>query len=249
MNIQTKARTEDTRARIMETAETLFRRLGYAKTAVADIASELGMSPANIYRFFPSKTAIVQAICQRCLSELEEKVWAVARSREPGERSAWSGCSSKSSPITRKIFWRNRRLATSSRSRWRRAGPPSRRTRRCIRTAIELILRDGIEAGEFEPVDPRETSALIMRAYVGYCHPVLLAQGLQEGHDLEAEARALIRFLLRAITPKKVTCHDQVPSPPQLRPEIDDFLFSSVISHQSAIEVPDRRSGPGGAAP
>ena len=88
MNIQTKARTEDTRARIMETAETLFRRLGYAKTTVADIASELDMSPANIYRFFPSKTAIVQAMCQRCLSELEDKVWAVARSTRPREPAA-----------------------------------------------------------------------------------------------------------------------------------------------------------------
>ena len=73
-----------------------------------------------------------------------------------------------------------------------------------IRTAIELILRDGIEAGEFEQVDPRETSALIMKA----CRRpsairVLIAQGLQEGHDLEAEARSLIRFLLRAITPRK----------------------------------------------
>ena len=88
MNVQTKTRTEDTRARIMETAETLFRRLGYAKTAVADIAAELRMSPANIYRFFPSKTAIVQAMCQRCLNELEEKVWAVARSQGAGRPPA-----------------------------------------------------------------------------------------------------------------------------------------------------------------
>src|SRR5687767_7544667 len=86
MNPQLKTRPDDTRARIMETAETLFRRMGYAKTTVADIASELGMSPANIYRFFPSKTAIVQAMCQRCLSELEEKVWAVARSRDPASQ-------------------------------------------------------------------------------------------------------------------------------------------------------------------
>ena len=49
-----------------------------------------------------------------------------------------------------------------------------------IRNAIELILRDGIEAGEFEQVDPRETSALIMKGFVGFCHPVLIAQGLQE---------------------------------------------------------------------
>jgi len=39
------------------------------------------MSPANVYRFFPSKVAIVEAICQRCLGEVEEKVWAVARSK------------------------------------------------------------------------------------------------------------------------------------------------------------------------
>jgi len=72
MRPQLRPKSDDTRARIVETADTLFRRLGFAKTAVADIAAELGMSPANVYRFFPSKTAIVQAICQRCLSEVEE---------------------------------------------------------------------------------------------------------------------------------------------------------------------------------
>src|SRR5262249_15879744 len=83
MNTVVKARPDDTRARIIETAEALFRRLGYAKTAVADIASELGMSPANVYRFFPSKAAIVEAICERCLAELHDKAWAVTRSRAP----------------------------------------------------------------------------------------------------------------------------------------------------------------------
>src|SRR5947207_10633154 len=81
MNAQLKAKPDDTRARIIETAEALFRRLGCAKTAVADIAAELKMSPANVYRFFSSKNAIVEAICQRCLSELEDRAWAVARSR------------------------------------------------------------------------------------------------------------------------------------------------------------------------
>src|SRR6266478_1634487 len=81
MHAQPKVKPDDTRARIIESAEALFRRLGFAKTAVADIAGELGMSPANVYRFFPSKNAIVEAICQRCLSELDEKARAVAHSR------------------------------------------------------------------------------------------------------------------------------------------------------------------------
>src|SRR5215212_4294879 len=81
MNPQIKVKPDDTRARIMATAEGLYRRIGFAKTTVADIAGELGMSPANVYRFFSSKNAIVEAICQRCLSELDAKAWAVARSR------------------------------------------------------------------------------------------------------------------------------------------------------------------------
>src|SRR5262249_33102168 len=40
MNSQLKIKADDTRARIMDTAEALFRRLGFAKTAVADIAAE-----------------------------------------------------------------------------------------------------------------------------------------------------------------------------------------------------------------
>src|ERR1700748_735451 len=83
VNPQGKTKPDATRARIMETAEALFRRLGFAKTAVADIAAELRMSPANVYRFFPSKNAIVEAICRRCLTEVEGKAWAAARSKGP----------------------------------------------------------------------------------------------------------------------------------------------------------------------
>ena len=72
MSAQVKSKPDDTRVRIMDAAEALFRRLGFGKTAVADIAADLRMSPANVYRFFPSKNAIVEAICQRCLRELEE---------------------------------------------------------------------------------------------------------------------------------------------------------------------------------
>src|SRR5258706_5020674 len=83
MSAQPRTKPDDTRERIMATAEALFRRMGFAKTAVADIASELRMSPANIYRFFPSKNAIVEAICRRCLSEADETAWAIARPNGP----------------------------------------------------------------------------------------------------------------------------------------------------------------------
>jgi AcrR family transcriptional regulator len=46
---------EETRERIMVKADELFRQYGFIKTTVADIAAELAMSPANIYKFFSSR--------------------------------------------------------------------------------------------------------------------------------------------------------------------------------------------------
>jgi AcrR family transcriptional regulator len=201
MSLQVRTKREDTRARIMETAEALFRRLGFAKTAVADIATELHMSPANIYRFFPSKNAIVEAICQRCLSEVEEKAWAVSRSKIPAAQRL-------ERLILEILAYHKENLLVEKRvhdmvlaaieQNWNAILAH----KEIIRTVVELILRDGIEAGEFESVDPRETSRVLMQSLVGFCHPVLVAQSLQDGHDLEAEARVSVRFLLHAITPR-----------------------------------------------
>jgi len=65
---------DETRERIMIKADELFRQFGFGKTTVADIAGELGMSPANIYKFFPSKEAIIQASADRNLLDLTETV-------------------------------------------------------------------------------------------------------------------------------------------------------------------------------
>src|SRR6202022_1477288 len=62
----------DTRERILVVAERLFRQLGYTKTTVADIAKELRMSPANVYRFFDSKKRIHEGVCPIPGGEVEE---------------------------------------------------------------------------------------------------------------------------------------------------------------------------------
>lgn len=201
MNPQVKIKPDDTRARIIEAAEALFRRIGFAKTAVADIAAELGMSPANIYRFFPSKNAIVQAICQRCLSEVENRAWVVARSKVPAAQRL-------ERLILEILAYHKENLVTEQRvhdmvlAAIEHSWETIHAHKEAMRAVTELILRDGIEAGEFEPVDPRQTAELIMGSVVCFTHPVLVAQCMRDGRDVEADARATIRFLLRAITPR-----------------------------------------------
>ena len=69
----------DTRTRILDGAERLFRHYGYTKTTVADIARELDMSPANVYRFFPSKAAIHEALADRMVADVEIGALKIAR--------------------------------------------------------------------------------------------------------------------------------------------------------------------------
>ena len=63
----------DTRERILEVAERLFRQIGYQKTTVGDIAKELRMSPANVYRFFESKKAIHEGVARRWCHRLADE--------------------------------------------------------------------------------------------------------------------------------------------------------------------------------
>jgi AcrR family transcriptional regulator len=202
MNPQVRTKPDDTRARIIETAETLFRRLGFAKTTVADIAGELGMSPANVYRFFASKNAIVEAICKLCLSEVEEKAWTVARSKVPAAERM-------ERLILEILAYHKENFATEQRvnelvvAAIEASWDTIRAHKQVMQNVAEVILRDGIAGGEFGPVDPRETAELIMRSVVVFTHPLLVGQCLEEGQDLETEARASVRFLLRAISPNR----------------------------------------------
>jgi AcrR family transcriptional regulator len=201
VNAQAKARSDDTRGRIIETAEALFRRMGYAKTAVADIAAELGMSPANVYRFFPSKNAIVEAICQRCLSEVEEKAWAAARSKAPASQRM-------ERLLLDILAYHKENLLTDQRVNdivlvaielsW----DAIHAHKKTLNTVMELILRDGIGAGEFDNIDPRETSEVIMRSAVTFTHPIMIGQCMEDGLDLETEVRKFVRFQLRALAPR-----------------------------------------------
>ncbi|WP_113144129.1 TetR family transcriptional regulator [Rhizobium sp. CECT 9324] len=60
---------EETREDILNMAETLFRAHGYASVTIADIAAELAMSPANVFKHFRTKASLVDAIATRAIQE------------------------------------------------------------------------------------------------------------------------------------------------------------------------------------
>jgi AcrR family transcriptional regulator len=56
-----------TREQILEAAEDVLRRYGPAKTNVVDVARALNVSHGSVYRHFPSKAALREAVAERFL--------------------------------------------------------------------------------------------------------------------------------------------------------------------------------------
>ena len=55
----------DRRVQILDAAERSFCRSGFHRATMQDVAAEAGMSPGNLYRYFPSKDALVAGLCER----------------------------------------------------------------------------------------------------------------------------------------------------------------------------------------
>jgi AcrR family transcriptional regulator len=70
-------RQSDRRTEILDAAERCFARAGFHQASMQDICSEAGMSPGNLYRYFPSKEALIAGICERNRTEAAASFAAV----------------------------------------------------------------------------------------------------------------------------------------------------------------------------
>lgn len=68
-----------TREALYRTATRLFAERGFDETTLRDIASEAGVSPALLYRYFPSKRAVVLALYDELSNAFVERAAAMPR--------------------------------------------------------------------------------------------------------------------------------------------------------------------------
>ncbi len=82
------AERDAVRDQIIEAAKTRFWHYGFAKTTMAEVAKDCGMSPGNLYRFFPGKLDIAEAIARAEFERHQDQLRAVVREagKSPRER-------------------------------------------------------------------------------------------------------------------------------------------------------------------
>lgn len=58
-------------ARLVQLAEDEIRRIGYRRMTVVSVAETAGMTHANVYRYFPSKAALADAVTMQWIKPIE----------------------------------------------------------------------------------------------------------------------------------------------------------------------------------
>jgi AcrR family transcriptional regulator len=191
-----EANRQENVARILEAAERLFRHYGYTKTNVADIARELGMSPANIYRFFSSKADIHQALAKRML-EASYQVALANAGRPVSAAERLRDHILQQHRITLETMIDEQKVHEMVIIAIEQQWPAIEEHLERIRALIAVLIKEGVEAGEFRDQDVELAAENFMSSMVILCHPQLVADCLLESRIGKPED--LVEFGLRAL--------------------------------------------------
>jgi len=187
---------EQTRQRILAKAGELFRHFGFAKTTVADIAAGLAMSPANIYKFFPSKDAIIQASLEQKLAEVKKSIEAVI--------SSSSGALARIEGLALAVFHWHSEYLRHEPQLFQLVQLANAQSWDCVRDfknflqqTITEIIEAGTQTGEFYVSD----SGAAARALIDCLAIVLEPSASPDPNDklTEKRVRAMVGFLGRAL--------------------------------------------------
>lgn len=186
----------EVRVQILATAEKLFRSYGYAKTTVADIARECGMSPANVYRFFESKAAVNEAITELLLAEVESRAQAIAAEQRPvADRLRKLLLEMHGFALERYLNESSvhELCAKAMDEQWGVIEAHIQRTRALTRSLIE----EGMKSGEFAKRDLNATASAVHNAMLPFCHPQVVAENFAK--DQKRQALQMGEFLVHAL--------------------------------------------------
>jgi len=192
---RTKEEAQETRNRILDTAEEVFREQGVTRTSLADIADAAGVTRGAIYWHFRNKGDLFAAMLDRVALPMEEMIRQAADVSTADPLSSLRGCCVQVLRQTaedvrcRRVF----EILTRKCEYVDELHGLSQRILQCRTQGLEMMqqaLRNAVRRGQLPPRINAARAALGLHAYVdGLIYDWLLDPG---SFDLGREAEALV---------------------------------------------------------
>jgi AcrR family transcriptional regulator len=184
---------------ILDTAEEVLRRFGPAKTTVVDVARALEVSHGSVYRHFPSKAALRDAVTQRWLDRISAPLEQVVTSAgEPTERlRTWVRLLAATK---QGIAREDPELFATFRQITGQAGEVVDAHVGHLAAQLARIIDDGVTTGDFAAADSASAGLAVLQATAVFHHPAHADEWGQPGLDTMLEA--VLDLLLAGLRPR-----------------------------------------------
>jgi AcrR family transcriptional regulator len=187
--------------RILEVTEDVLRRFGLAKATVVDVARALDVSHGSVYRHFPSKASLRDAVAKRWLERVSKPLEKIAEAPGPAparlERWLHALIDAKHKKVCDdpEMFATYLALAHEARD-------VVKAYKDGLCEQVVHILSDGVKQGEFDIADVGAAGLAVFDATIRFHHPA----HAEEWNDpaLASRIDTVLALLLKGLkTPRK----------------------------------------------
>ena len=185
-----------TSERILEVTEDVLRRYGLAKATVVDVARALDVSHGSVYRHFPSKASLREAVAKRWLDRVNAPLQKIAEGAgpAPAKLERW---------LRTMIAIKHKKLADDPEmfetylTLAQEACKVVRAHKDGLIDQVAQILSEGVKQGAFQVTDTKATARALFEATSRFHHPA----HAEEWKDPQLAARVdvLLALLLRGV--------------------------------------------------
>ena len=182
--------------RILEVTEDVLRRYGLAKATVVDVARALDVSHGSVYRHFPSKASLREAVAKRWLDRVNAPLQKIAEASgpAPARLDRWLRMLFS---IKHKRLGDDPEMFATYLTLAREACKVVKAHKDGLVDQIAHILSDGVKQGVFQVADVKVSAQAIFDATSRFHHPA----HAEEWCDPESPAQidAVMALLFKAL--------------------------------------------------
>ena len=199
----TQAHIDSRTETILDAATTMFVRKGFEAATMQEIAHEADLSAGAIYRYFPSKEALLRAVCAGASGEISQQFASASEAAStPLEaileigRQEWDGMAE---PENRDATMLYLETALAAVRRPEELYAARREVVGTLITEIESLVRQAQESGEItKEIDAPSLAATLLAAHVGTSVIRLQMDELEPSKVFEA-----IRQIMKSLKPQQ----------------------------------------------
>jgi AcrR family transcriptional regulator len=187
--------------RILEVTEDVLRRYGLAKATVVDVARALDVSHGSVYRHFPSKASLREAVAKRWLDRVDVPLRKIAEGSGPAPARLERWLRALFAAKYKRVCEDPEMFATYL-TLARDACAAVRAHKDGLVDQIAHMLSDGVKQGAFDVSDVKAAACAVFDATIRFHHPA----HSEEWRDPATPARidAVLALLLKGLeAPRK----------------------------------------------